>query len=478
MAALSWPGSLATRATHLLPPALRPRSTAVFWCGLSIIYLLVLAHSMVTYTYDIWPALVIVPAMAAITIPLLRRSAKADPDPAGIFRLMCLGFAAKMVGTLLRYAVTFEVYGDRADATGYHGAGERLAKAFHDGPQAFHIAAEIDLPKLTGTPFVALITMIVYLVIGPSQLGGFLVFSWLSFWGMFWFYRAIVVGFPEANHRRYALLLFFLPTMIYWPSSLGKEAWMIFTMGLATYGVALVLKHKPLGYLTSALGLTGTAFVRPHVTLLIFISLFFAYMLRRRSWNESKLGPVGKFVGVAVLLVAGGIVLSQAAKFFNLDQVDGTSATQVLNETERRSEQGDSEFEAGRPASPADFPNAMLAVLFRPFIWEASNAQAGFAAIEGSLVLVLFGMSLGRLLRLPQYMFRTPYIAYCLAFVVMFVFAFSSIGNFGILTRQRTQVFPFLLVMLVIPETEYVRKRDLTLEDRIAALAAEREGKS
>jgi hypothetical protein len=239
-----------------------------------------------------------------------------------------------------------------------------------------------------------------------------------------------------------------------------------------------VLKHKPLGYLTSALGLAGTAMVRPHVTLLIFISLFFAYMLRRRSWRESKLGPVGKFVGVAVLLVAGGIVLMQAASFFNLDQVDGQSATQVLNETERRSEQGSSEFEAGRPASPAEFPNAMLAVLFRPFIWEASNAQAAFAAIEGSLVLVLFGMSMGRLIRLPQHLFRVPYIAYCLAFVVMFVFAFSSIGNFGILTRQRTQVFPFLLVMLVIPETEYVRKRDLTLDDRITVLAAERGGRA
>jgi hypothetical protein len=475
MAALTWPDTLMSRLSRLLPSPLRPRFTAVFWCGLSVVYLLVLAYCMVTYSYDTWPALVIVPVLAGITIPILRWSARSDPDPVGIFKLMVLGFAAKMVGTLLRYAITFQVYGDRADATGYDGAGTRLAKAFHDGPQAFHMAAQIDLPKLTGTPFVALITMIVYLIIGSSLLGGFLVFSWLSFWGMFWFYQAVVVAFPEANHRRYAVLLFFLPTMIYWPSSIGKEAWMIFTMGLATYGVALVLRHKPLGYLTSALGLTGTAFVRPHVTLLIFLSLFIAYMLRRRSWRESRLGPVGKFAGVAVLLVAGGIVLTQAAKFFDLDQLDSQSATQVLNETERRSGQGDSEFETGRPASPADFPNAMLAVLFRPFIWEASNAQAGFAAIEGSLVLVLFGMSLGRLVRLPQYMFRVPYIAYCLAFVVMFVFAFSSIGNFGILTRQRTQVFPFLLVMLVIPEAEYVRKRDLTLEDRITVLAG-REG--
>jgi hypothetical protein len=463
--------------SRLVPSGERPRSTAVFWFGAASAYLVVLAYAMVTWSYDVWPALVITPVLVVLTVPMLRRAARLEPDP-GIYRLMVLGFAAKIVGTLLRYVVTFEVYGNRADATGYHGAGARLSDAFHEGPRAFHLAAEIDLPEMTGTPFISLVTMVVYLVIGPSQLGGFLVFSWLSFWGMLWFYRACVVAFPEANHRRYALLLFFLPTMVYWPSSIGKEAWMIFTMGLATYGAALVLKHKPLGYVTSALGLAGTAMVRPHVTVLIFMSLFFAYLLRRRPWRDSRMGPVGKFAGVAVLLVAGGIVLTQAASFFDVDGVDPQAANQVFERTEAQSGQGGSEFEGTRPSSPLQFPSAMLAVLFRPYPWEAGNAQAMIAAVEGTVLLVLMGASLGRLVRLPTFLFRMPYVAYCLAFVVMFVFAFSSIGNFGIMTRQRTQVFPFLLVLLAIPVVELVRRRDRpTLETRIEELATDRQSR-
>jgi hypothetical protein len=31
------------------------------------------------------------------------------------------------------------------------------------------------------------------------------------------------------------------------------------------------------------------------------------------------------------------------------------------------------------------------------------------------------------------------------------VYAFSAIGNFGILTRQRTQVLPFVLVLAALP---------------------------
>lgn len=463
-----------TRLTRFLPSGERPRATAVMWFGAASAYLAFTAYAMVTYSYDVWPVFVILPVLAGVSLPILRRAARIDADPR-IYQIFLFAFVAKMVGTFLRYAVTFEVYENRADATGYHGAGMRLAEAFREGPRAFGLVADVELPELTGTPFVGLVTMIVYLIIGPSQLGGFIVFSWLSFWGMFWFYRAAVVAFPEANHRRYAVLLFFLPTMIYWPSSIGKESWMIFTMGLATYGVALVLKHKPLGYLTTALGLVGTAMVRPHVTVLIFMSLFFAYILRRRSWRQSRMGPFGKFVGVAVLLVAGGVVLSQAATFFGLEDVDSQSVDSVFERTERQSGQGGSEFEGARPNSPLQFPMAMLAVLFRPYLWEAGNAQAMIAAMEGTLLLILFGASVGRLVRVPAYLFRVPYIAYCLAFVVMFVFAFSSIGNFGIMTRQRTQVFPFLLVLLAIPIDDYVRRRrQPTLETRIDELAEAR----
>lgn len=103
-----------------------------------------------------------------------------------------------------------------------------------------------------------------------------------------------------------------------------------------------------------------------------------------------------------------------------------------------------------------------MSVLFRPFLWEANNVPAMITAVEGSLLLLLVAGSLPRLLRLPASIFRMPYVAYCVSFVVMFVIAFSSVGNFGLLARQRTQVFPFLLVLLAIPVGEHVRRRQPT----------------
>ena len=69
----------------------------------------------------------------------------------------------------------------------------------------------------------------------------------------------------------------------------------------SAYGAALVLALPPHGYLVLALGLAGTALVRPHVTLLVFVALFIAYVLRRRSWRRRGLGLLGRIAGLGLM---------------------------------------------------------------------------------------------------------------------------------------------------------------------------------
>jgi predicted acyltransferase len=144
-------------------------------------------------------------------------------------------------------------------------------------------------------------------------------------------------------------------------------------------------------------------------------------------------------------------VLGSVSRFFKLDAVDSQAVDSVLSYTENQSEQGGSEFESARATNPAQYPLATVTVLFRPWVWEAGNSQAFGAAAEGLVLMVVCATSWRRLVRLPRFFWRMPYVVYCVAFTALFIFAFSSISNFGILTRQRTQVFPFFLVLLAIP---------------------------
>jgi hypothetical protein len=411
-------------------------------------YLVALAWAMNHVSYDIWGALVIGPVLVAVSIPILIRAARTDSDPL-MGKVLFAAFGAKMLGSVLRYAITFEIYGGRADAGGYHGSGSRLAEAFWNGTWDRVVRQEV--PELVGTEFIRLVTGAVYIVTGPSKLGGFLVFGWLGFWGLFAFYQAFRLAFPEGDHRRYAFLAFFLPSLLYWPSSIGKEAWMLFTLGIVAYGAAMVLRYRPLGYAVLAIGMIGTAAVRPHVTLIAFVAFFIAYLLRRRSWMASRLGLLGRIIGVAVLVGAGALVVAQTAHFFHVETIDTGSVEQVLDRATDQSAKGGSEFDAGRLTSPSEVPSATLSVLFRPYPWEAGNAQALVAATEGTLLLVIFILSLPRLIRVPRFSLRVPYVAFAFAYTALFILAFSTIGNFGLLTRQRTQVFPFVLVLLAIP---------------------------
>lgn len=440
------------------------------WFAAAAAYLVVMVVSAGFLSWDIWAALVIGPILFMASLPLLRFGLRKETDPR-IFKLVAVALVAKLLGGVARYVLTYELY-DRADADEYHRVGTLLARGFWDGTWAQVMDAEV--PKLTGTPFIRLVTGVLYIGTGPTKLGGFLIFSWLSFLGLFLFYKALTLGFPEANRFRYAILLFFLPSLVYWPSSLGKEAWVCMALGLTTYGVAMILTHRPLGYPTAGLGLLASAMPRPHITALCAASLVVAYVLRRRAWSESRMGPVGKVFGIVVLLGVGAFVAVSAASFFKLNETQeaAPSVSSVLDYANLQSEQGGSEFEAARVKSPAEFPGAALAVLFRPYPWEANSAQALVTSAEGTVLLVLFATSVGRLLKVPSLMLRVPYVAYCVSYTAMFIIAFSSIGNFGIITRQRTQVMPFLLVLLAIPtEARRAQNRPPTLEERAHDLA-------
>src|SRR5258705_3183465 len=144
--------------------------------------------------------------------------------------------------------MAFGLYGGSADASHYHQAGALLAPLFRRGIYS-------DLGKISGTRFIEILTGQVYALTGPTRLGGFMVFAWFSFLGCYLFYRAFRTAFPDGDGRRYALLVFFFPTLLFWPSSIGKEAFMILGLGAAALGTAQLLVGRFRGLVWLALGL-------------------------------------------------------------------------------------------------------------------------------------------------------------------------------------------------------------------------------
>ena len=410
----------------------------------SLIYLGVLPWAIVSGSYDLWGGLLIVPILVIVSIPVVRRMARNDGDP-WVMQLFGAALMVKLLGALVRYFVTFNVLGP-ADANAYHRAGAQIASEF----RAFEFSGpyfQEHIPEFVGTPFIRLITGVFYTFTGPTKLGGFILFSWLGFWGLCLCYRAFRTAVPNGNHRLYAVFLFFMPSLVFWPSSIGKEAWMQLTIGICAYAVALILTHKRAGFVLLIVGVAASAAVRPHIALIVFFSLCMAYLIRPSSSLADRTGMLTKLVGIVILVVIGGVLVGRTQSFFEVEGQGSGAVDQVLTQVEEQTGEADSEFDNPRSSSPVQFPAAAVTVLFRPFPFEAGSAVALIASLEGLVLLVLLVRSVPRWRLVP----RIPYAVFAATYTVLFIFAFSALSNFGILVRQRTQLLPLVLVIAALP---------------------------
>jgi hypothetical protein len=434
------------------------KPTTVAWLGLVVTgacVALVLAVVGARYPVAVAP-LVLGSILVAISLPALARQARREHSDA-LFWVLVAALVLKLLGSMLRYFVAFDVYHGFADAAGYSQEGIRISEAFRHGQ------FEIGLSSLTSTNFVRLLTGVVYTLIGPNILGGFLVFSWIGFWGLFLFYRAFTIGVPEGRVRSYARLVFFLPSMLFWPSSIGKEAWMMFALGIVAFGSARIFTGATVrGVVITALGLWLAAVVRPHIAGMMALALAGGYLLRRPRPELRQLAPLVKVFSLAVLALLAAVLVVRTDRFLQQSGIDTSGgANSVISAVTERTAAGSSAF--APPSiiqSPLRAPIGVASVLFRPFVTEANNLQSMATALEGTFLLVLLIVRIRWLFAALKSIRRQPYVAFALLYTGIFIVAYSSVANFGLLARQRVQLLPLYLVLFAVPRR---KKEEMTV---------------
>ncbi len=405
---------------------------------------------------DLSGAMLVTPIMVLVTIPLLWRQAEREGDRR-LFWILFLALMAKLAGAVANYLVAFDLYGGVADSRLYMEQGTLLAGGFRGGD------FDTGLPSLTGTNFMFVLAGTVFTLIGTSPLGGFLVFSWLGFLGLFMFYRAFVMAVPEGKPRSYLPYVFFLPSLLFWPSSIGKEAWMLLSLGVIALGAAHLFSHRAWkGVAYSALGLWMALTMRPHIAALVAVALAVGYVVGRPRRSDNPLAPVGRILVAAGLVAVSFLAVSQAHSFLEESAVETEQGViRVLEQTTERTQIGGSEFNPSILESPGRAPIALITVLYRPLIMEAHNLQSAVAALEGTFLLALTVIRFRWLLAAVRSIRRQAYVGMALAYTGLFVLAFSSFANFGLLARERVQLLPFFMILLAIPPRTEARDLEL-----------------
>jgi hypothetical protein len=431
--------------TEARAPALRPTTLLVIGMTLATLYIGALLILMPTTTYDTWGGLILGPVLLAVTLPALAHETRTQ-GRRNMFWLLVAALILKLVASVVQYHVAFDVYEGVADSKYYYTSGAEQADRF----RALDFSG---LESYTGTNFVVLLAGVLFSIIGPTRMGGFVFFSWVGFLGLFFFYRAFVTAVPEGRIRSYALLLFFLPTHLFWPSAIGKEAWMVFSLGIASLGAARVLRGRTwAGLMMAGLGVWLAALVRPHIAGLMILALAAGYLLLRPRRELKQLAPIAKLAATAALGLVALFFVARADRFLQDSGIDtGRGTTSILYQITSRTRIGGSTFQPSILESPLRAPIAVFTVVYRPLLTEAHNAQAVVAASEGTFLILLSFWRIPWALAALRSIRRQPYVGFAIAFAGLFIIAHSGIANFGQLVRHRIQLLPLYLVLLAIP---------------------------
>ena len=429
------------------------------WVGqvaliVGVAYVLALGWAMQHLSYDVWGAMIIGPLIVVVSYPVVRKVLL--PHDSRLVTIAMAGLLAKVVGSIVRYWIAFDAYGGLVDAGRYHDYGRTLAAQIRSGDTSLLRV----IPTGTGTAFIERLTATVYTVFGSSRLAGFMLFGWMAFWGSMLYLSAVMIAVPGIAVRRYALLVMLAPSLVYWPSAIGKEAFLMPCLGLAAYGGARVFVGQRVWRAAAliAIGLGIAALVRPHLAGMWLAGITAAligglFVKREHGRHRSRSATV-------VLLVIAAVALSFVAAFAiryldpgneEASATSTSSAVDIFADVGRRTEQGGSGFQTIKLSGPTSWPFAIVRTMTRPLPNEARSLAELLPAVEMAVLMLAALVGWRRFANIPRMLRRSSYLLFTLSIVMMFGLAFTSIGNLGILTRQRSLALPLMLLPWCLP---------------------------
>lgn len=350
---------------------------------------------------------------------------------------LVLGGLWLRVGGALGYLLLVGVYYGGGDYHLYTSEGLRYAETLLNGDLEA-IVGPWTQGQWWGTRFTIHLAGIVYSVVGPTLPGVSIVFAVCGYLGILAMAAAYVRGFPRLDWRRYLTWVVLFPSLWFWPSALGKDAIVLFGIGLVT--LSFVGRRGRIGWLGMAVGGLLVFGVRPQVAATLAFALVAGHWMGLRSgWN---FGRVLQGTGLVILGVAT-LSLSSGALEVELFQPEEVGI--YLESRAARSMIGGSAID--QQISPWLAP---INTLFRPFPWEARGITAILSSIE---VLVLWGLAWIRRREIRTFVRnhrRSRLFWMGLIFILTYSTALGmSLGNLGIIARQRVHILPFLFMFIV-----------------------------
>lgn len=312
-----------------------------------------------------------------------------------------------------------------------------------DGYFWFNEMPQYDMSNIqrAGTWNIRLLAWAMFKVIGPTFHGGKILFSFLGLIGIYLTYRGAVV-FLGQERPLLLLLTALAPTSLFWATTLGKDPIALLGAGLYSYGVFHWLREFKLRHLSAiAAGMLVASHIRPYFLPIMGIPLVLAYLIQsQRLLTRILLMP---------LVLLG--TLQTLNLFKSSMNVESFDAFVQYQSGVASAWGGGSSFSLPIIDTPLKLalvsPLAVFTALFRPTIFEAHNLFALGAALDNTILLVIFFYATARS-RFREML--QPEVLWMASFVALWAVMYGiGTGNLGAISRFKIQALPLFITLLL-----------------------------
>ncbi len=291
-----------------------------------------------------------------------------------------------------------------------------------------------------------------------------LFFSMFAFTGIWKLFRFFYDIYPHL-HKKIAIAILFLPTLLFWSSGALKDPICMGMLGWMTYSIYMGFykKHNPLlNTIISLLAIWVLTIVKPYIVF-AYLPFFILYLLLMNlDLIKNTFVRACMVFGILGLSVGGFVLMSdrlmEAMGAFSIEKINESVQTQQANFI-NMADKAESSFSLGVEYDGSTgsllrmAPAAINATLFRPYLWESKKISTLLSSLE-SLSLMLFTLFVfykaGPILFFAT-LFRDPMVMFCFFFAILFaLFIGATTLNFGTLVRYKIPCMPFFIIALVL----------------------------
>ncbi len=322
---------------------------------------------------------------------------------------------------------------------------DQTARYVSDQARAGHFN---EAPIGLGSDAIVLWFSAVYSIAGPHLWVVVAIHTGLSLWaGIILVRLAITLGEgPGSNLIKYLLLA---PNITMWTVLPGKDSWVYLGLAVIVAGVVQTTRGRRSARSVAQLllGLSIVLLFRPHVAVLMLISLGAAFLL---ASGTRKGGRWGKAVLTLVLCAAAVFMWPVVQKQAKMKQggIDAIGERLTLNS--RANSGGGSAVDVQGIDSVGDLvraaPAGILRVVAQPFPWEVTSLSGAGASLDCVLLAMLIISRLAQIGSNTRALFSNSSIFFAIMGTATVMVLLITIPNLGLMLREKIQLVPLFVI--------------------------------